>query len=132
MVSMIGPVTRNYKRETEKTRFSEWRRFIKEDFWKIHSAHLKSYSDNDMMLGMDCLTDSIARTGLLELMLRNTSPRGPLYVFTKRTHRFAEIFWVQTTSREGLALEMFERIRWVRFPKRTHFRGSNGGGERLF
>ena len=67
------------------------------------------------------------RTTLLELMLRNTSPRGSVYVFTKRTHRFAEIFWVQTPSLEGLVLEMFERIPWVRFPKRTHFWGSNEG-----
>ena len=96
-------------------------------FCKIHSAHLKSYSDSGMMLGMDCLMGYVARTVPLELMLRNTSPRGPVYVFTKRTHRFADCFGVQTPSREGLVLEMFEKIWWVRFPKRTHFWGSNEG-----
>src|SRR6266478_5618583 len=81
---------------------------------------------------MDRWRAYFASTVLFGLMLRNTGPRRPIYVFTKRTHRFADIFWVQTSSRERLVLEMFERIRWVRFGKRTHFRGSNGGGEHLF
>jgi hypothetical protein len=29
---MIGLVARNYRMVTRKTRFSEWRRFVKEDF----------------------------------------------------------------------------------------------------
>src|SRR6266436_1877253 len=77
---------------------------------------------------MDRWRAYFASTVLFGLMLRNTGPRRPIYVFTKRTHRFADIFWVQTVSPEGHVLEMFERIRWVRFGKRTHFRGSNGGG----
>ena len=72
------------------------------------------------------------RTGLLELMLRNTSPRGPIYVFAKRTHRFPRIFMMQSPSRDGLVLEMFEKIRWVRFVKRTHFRGVNEGENTFF
>jgi hypothetical protein len=53
--------------------------------------------------------------------------RGPIYVSTKRTHRFLRIFLMQLPLHTVFAMEMCGEIRWVRFGKRTHREGVNEG-----
>ncbi len=50
-----------------------------------------------------------------------------LYVFAKRTHRFRKIFLIQHPSRDKLVSKTYEEFWWVRFGKRTHFRGCFSG-----
>jgi len=55
--------------------------------------------------------------------------RGPIYVFTKRTHRFFAGFLTHPT-RVQLVRNFGESVfRWVRFPKRTHREGVLRGVE---
>jgi hypothetical protein len=63
---------------------------------------------------------------------RNFVPSGarrpPIYVFTKRTHRFFPDFFMEMALNKRLTAEISERNRWVRFGKRTHRKGFSGVG----
>jgi hypothetical protein len=47
-------------------------------------------------------------------------------VFAKRTHRFSSEFIMQPPLPVGFMAEVHQRIRWVRFGKRTQFEGGLG------
>ena len=48
---------------------------------------------------------------------------APIYVSAKRTHRFRTDFLMQPAFRVWVVAETLEGNRWVRFGKRTQFRG---------
>src|SRR5438046_8735372 len=52
--------------------------------------------------------------------------QGPIYVSTKRTHRFMRIFLMQHSRHEIFKDKTRHGNRWVRFGKRTQFRGVFG------
>src|ERR1017187_1423542 len=49
--------------------------------------------------------------------------RGPIYVSAKRTHRFLQKFMMQQSIHEMVIDKIHRGNRWVRFGKRTQFRG---------
>jgi hypothetical protein len=76
-----------------------------------------------MVVAMDCLRDNAASKALLELMLRNADPRGPICVFTKRTHLQARLQMIQSVLYKNDMSKVMRKTKWVRFWERTHYQG---------